>query len=47
MEFQDLMIFLQNPPSSKWTLKDIDLLLSEAYMWKSLFQNAQSHLNHA
>jgi len=39
------MTFLQNPPSLKWTFKEVDLALSEAFMWKSLFQNAQSHLH--
>lgn len=43
-EFQDIIVFLQNLPTSDWGLKDVELLLSEAYMWKSLFENAQSHL---
>lgn len=43
-EFQDIIMFLQDLPTQDWTSKDIELLLSEAFMWKSLFQNAQSHL---
>ncbi|KAJ9067756.1 GTPase-activating protein [Entomophthora muscae] len=44
MEFQDMIMFLQRLPTEKWTFADIELLLSEAYMWHSLFHNAPSHL---
>jgi hypothetical protein len=30
LEFQDIMLFLKNPPTSSWTTKDIELLLSQA-----------------
>jgi len=45
-EFQDIVIFLQHIPTKNWTDKDIELLLSEAYMYKSLFHNSPNHLNH-
>ncbi|KAI8063606.1 rab-GTPase-TBC domain-containing protein [Gongronella butleri] len=44
MDFQEIMIFLQQLPTSDWQEKDVEILLSEAYMWKSLFQHAPSHL---
>ncbi|KAJ3049575.1 GTPase-activating protein [Rhizophlyctis rosea] len=44
LEFQDMMMFLQSLPTSTWDEKDIELLLSEAFMWKSLFHNSPSHL---
>ncbi|KAJ3412940.1 GTPase-activating protein [Chytridiales sp. JEL 0842] len=44
MDFQGIMMFLQSVPTNTWDEKDIELLLSEAFMWKSLFHNAQSHL---
>ncbi|KND04110.1 uncharacterized protein SPPG_01549 [Spizellomyces punctatus DAOM BR117] len=44
MEFQEMIMFLQSLPTQKWDEKDIELLLSEAYMWKSLFHNSPSHL---
>ncbi|CAO3579045.1 unnamed protein product [Absidia cylindrospora] len=44
MDFQEIMIFLQQLPTEDWQEKDIELLLSEAYMWKTLFHNAPSHL---
>ncbi|KAI8872555.1 RabGAP/TBC [Ramicandelaber brevisporus] len=45
MDFQEIMLFLQNIPTDKWTAKDIEVLLAEAYMWKSLFQDSKAHLN--
>jgi len=45
MEFQDIMIFLQNLPTSDWTEKDIEMLLSEAYMWKCLFHDSPNHIS--
>uniref|UniRef100_A0A060T6Z5 ARAD1C17578p n=1 Tax=Blastobotrys adeninivorans TaxID=409370 RepID=A0A060T6Z5_BLAAD len=44
MEFQEIMMFLQALPTKNWTEKDMELLLSEAYMWQSLFKNASAHL---
>lgn len=45
MDFQDLLIFLQRPPTDKWTEKEIELVLSEAFMFQSLFKNALSREN--
>ena len=46
MEFADIMMFIQSLPTEtkNWDDKDVELLLSEAYMWKSLFHNSPSHL---
>ncbi|KAI8991239.1 RabGAP/TBC [Mycotypha africana] len=44
LDFQGVMIFLQQLPTQGWQEKDVELLLSEAYMWKTLFHNAPSHL---
>jgi len=44
LEFQDIMLFLKNPPTTAWRMQDIDLLLSQAYMWLQLFENAPKHL---
>ncbi len=38
------MMFLQALPTRDWTEKDIELLLSEAYIWQSLFQDSRAHL---
>ncbi|KAI3406650.2 GYP1 [Candida oxycetoniae] len=43
-DFQEILLFLQNPPTSNWKEKDIELMLSEAYIWQSLYKNASAHL---
>lgn len=40
-------MFLQALPTKDWTEKDIELLLSEAFMWQSLFQDSSAHLRPA
>ncbi|KAI4122864.1 MAG: hypothetical protein LQ338_005581 [Usnochroma carphineum] len=44
MEFQEIMMFLQALPTRGWTEKDIELLLSEAFIWQSLFRGSSAHL---
>jgi len=44
LEFQDLVLFLQHLPTDKWEEKDIELLLSEAFVFKTLFHGAPRHL---
>ncbi|KAL1894717.1 GTPase-activating protein [Sporothrix stenoceras] len=44
MDFQEVMMFLQSLPTRDWTEKDIELLLSEAYIWQSLFKGSSAHL---
>jgi hypothetical protein len=44
MDFQDMMMFLQSLPTKNWTEKDIELLLSEAFIWQSLFKGSSAHL---
>lgn len=43
MDFQDIITFLQNPPTKDWGESDIEMLLSEAYIWQSLYKDATSH----
>ncbi|KAI1500761.1 rab-GTPase-TBC domain-containing protein [Biscogniauxia marginata] len=44
MDFQEIMMFLQALPTRDWTEKDIELLLSEAFIWQSLFKDSSAHL---
>ncbi|KAF2135011.1 GTPase activating protein-like protein GYP1 [Dothidotthia symphoricarpi CBS 119687] len=44
MDFQEVMMFLQALPTRQWTEKDIELLLSEAFIWQSLFRGSSAHL---
>lgn len=37
-------MFLQALPTQEWTEKDIELLLSEAFIWQSLFRDSSAHL---
>ena len=38
LDFQDLLVFLQSPPTSTWTDQDVELLVAEAFVLKNLFQ---------
>lgn len=38
-EFQEILLFLQNPPTDNWEEKDVELMLSEAFIWQSLYRN--------
>lgn len=44
MDFQDLVLFLQNLPTENWTWREIDVILSQAYMWRAIFEPSPSHL---
>ncbi|QPG77233.1 hypothetical protein FOA43_004640 [Brettanomyces nanus] len=45
MEFQDIIMFLQDSSKTRdWTEEDIEMMLSEAYVWQSLYENALAHL---
>ena len=37
-------MFLQALPTRSWTGKDVELLLSEAFIWQSLFKGSSAHL---
>ncbi|KAG5982611.1 hypothetical protein E4U55_001678 [Claviceps digitariae] len=44
LDFQEIMMFLQSLPTKSWTEKDIELLLSEAFIWQSLYKGSAAHL---
>lgn len=44
MDFAEGLLFLQHPPTAAWGLDDLEVLLAEAYVWKALFHESQSHL---
>jgi hypothetical protein len=39
-----MVLFLQRLPTNSWTEKEIETILSRAYMWRATFDDAQSHL---
>jgi len=44
LEFQDLVIFLQHLPTDEWTEKEVEPILSQAFVYKSLYHNSPHHL---
>eukprot|EP00884_Botryococcus_braunii_P016775 jgi/Botrbrau1/3781/Bobra.0183s0016.1 len=45
LDFQELVLFLQKLPTHDWSEKEVEMVLSRAYMWRASFGNAQSHLS--
>ncbi|PVU90706.1 hypothetical protein BB561_004754 [Smittium simulii] len=37
MDFSEIVLFLQSPPSLQWSEKEVEILLSEAYTYKSIY----------
>ncbi|GJQ14058.1 hypothetical protein GpartN1_g5849.t1 [Galdieria partita] len=44
MEFQELILFLQNIPKDVWTDSNVKILLSQAYLWREMFNSLKSSL---
>lgn len=44
MDFQQLMLFMQKLPTGRWRTQEIETLLAEAYVLKSLFHSSPKHL---
>ena len=44
MDFQDMILFLQKTPTAAWRQADIEAVLSQAYMLRTSFGDAQTHL---
>jgi hypothetical protein len=44
MEFQDLVVFLQKLPTENWSESDMEMVLSQAFLYKSWFHSSPHHL---
>ncbi|XP_021906812.1 GTPase-activating protein GYP1 [Carica papaya] len=44
LDFQEMVMFLQHLPTQNWTHQELEMVLSRAYMWHSMFNNSPSHL---
>ncbi|GAV73546.1 RabGAP-TBC domain-containing protein, partial [Cephalotus follicularis] len=44
LDFQELVMFLQHLPTENWTHQELEMVLSRAYMWHSMFNSSPSHL---
>lgn len=45
MEFQDLVLFLQDLPTRDWGANEVETLLSQAYMLSTCFESSPNHLD--
>jgi len=45
MNFNELMLFLQSLPTKNWNENDIRMLLGEAWVYQSIFDETKGHLN--
>ncbi|XP_031284935.1 GTPase-activating protein gyp1-like [Pistacia vera] len=44
LDFQEMVMFLQHLPTNNWTHQELEMVLSRAYMWHSMFNSSPSHL---
>ncbi|KAL6293946.1 hypothetical protein ACE6H2_002088 [Prunus campanulata] len=44
LDFQELVMFLQHLPTNNWTHQELEMVLSRAFMWHSMFNSSPSHL---
>lgn len=44
LEFQEMVMFLQHLPTQNWTHQELEMVLSRAYMWHTMFNSCPSHL---
>jgi hypothetical protein len=44
LEFQELMMFLQKLPTGEWGEPNMEVILSNAYVLRNTWGNAQSHM---
>ncbi|GLT91596.1 hypothetical protein SLE2022_094760 [Rubroshorea leprosula] len=44
LDFQELVMFLQHLPTFNWTHQELEMVLSRAFMWHSMFKSSPSHL---
>lgn len=43
---QEMILYLQRLPTGHWGEKEVESVLSRAYMWRASFDQARSHLSH-
>jgi len=45
MNFPEIMVFLQNMPTRDWSEQDIEIIIAEAYVFMTLYEDSKGHLN--
>ncbi|RLM69473.1 hypothetical protein C2845_PM17G05980 [Panicum miliaceum] len=44
LDFQEMVMFLQRLPTRTWGHHELEMVLSRAYMWHTMFKSSPSHL---
>ncbi|KAI3700363.1 hypothetical protein L2E82_44989 [Cichorium intybus] len=44
LDFQEMVMFLQHLPTQNWGHQELEMVLSRAFMWHSMFNSSPSHL---
>lgn len=44
MPFQEVIMFLQHLPTADWGVDEVEEMLSQAYLWKQLYNDSHAHL---
>ncbi|URD89168.1 TBC [Musa troglodytarum] len=44
LDFQEMVMFLQHLPTLDWTHQELEMVLSRAFMWYTMFSSSPSHL---
>ncbi|KAF3513215.1 hypothetical protein F2Q69_00001411 [Brassica cretica] len=44
LDFQEMVMFLQHLPTHTWTDQELEMVLSRAFMWHSMFNSSPNHL---
>ncbi|CAD5196343.1 GTPase-activating protein GYP1-like [Musa acuminata AAA Group] len=44
LDFQEMVMFLQHLPTEDWTHHELEMVLSRAFMWHTMFSSSPSHL---
>ncbi|KAF5201105.1 Gtpase-activating protein gyp1 [Thalictrum thalictroides] len=44
LDFQEMVMFLQHLPTQNWSHQELEMVLSRAYMWHTMFNSSPSHL---
>nr|XP_043628377.1 TBC1 domain family member 22B-like [Erigeron canadensis] len=45
LDFQEMLMFLQHLPTHNWGYQELEMVLSRAFMWHSMFNSSPSHLS--
>ena len=47
MKFSEIMLFLQQIPTNEWKEEDLNIIIAEAYVYRSLYENSPGHFTNS